>query len=303
MYKIIGADAKEYGPITLDQVRDWLAQKRISSQTRVQVGDSKEWVPAGQVPELAALFAAASPARVAGQGAPPPISLALPHRPSSGMAVVSFILGLCSFVFCLSIISGLPAILLGHIARRRATRSPERYGGKGLAMAGIVLGYVSFFATFLVIFVVMQAPQMQGPFRPRHGSPPISGCQNNLRQIGLAFKVWALEHNDQYPFNVSSNSGGSLEFCARDAEGFEKDPVPHLIIIANDLSTPSFLVCPQDSSKHIAADFSSLQAANVSYRLRTGTNVNGSSPQEILAVCPVHGYVLYCDGSVRKKGQ
>ena len=76
----------------------------------------------------------------------------------------------------------------------------------------------------------------------------MTDCQNNLRQIGLAFKVWALEHNDQYPFNVSTNAGGSLERCARGADGFEKDSVPHFQIIANDLSTPSFLVCPQDHS-------------------------------------------------------
>lgn len=131
--------------------------------------------------------------------------------------------------------------------------------------------------------------------------PMPSDCQNNLRQIGLAMKVWALERNDQFPFNVSTNSGGSLELCSPGPDGFETDPSPHLKIIANELSSTAFLVCPSDSSKHPAGGFTSLRSENVSYQLRTGTNINSDNPQEILAVCPVHGNVLYCDGNVRAK--
>jgi len=295
MYKIIGADGKEYGPVSIDQLRDWQAQKRFSAQTRVQVPGSNEWVPAGQVPELSSVFGPPATTLI-GQGAPPRLSVPALPRPHKGMAVLSFVLGLCSFALCLNVITGLPAIILGHVARKRASRSPDRFGGKGLATAGVVLGYVSILVTLFVA-----SKLMQGPFRPRRGPPPLSDCQNNLRQLGLAFKVWALEHNDQYPFNVSTNAGGSLELCERGLDGFEKDPVPHLLVIASDLSTPSFLVCPNDPSKHVAADFASLRAANVSYRLRTGTSINGDNPQEILAMCPIHGNVLYCDGNVRKK--
>ena len=42
---------------------------------------------------------------------------------------------------------------------------------------------------------------------------PSSDCANNLKEIGIAFKTWALDHNDQFPFNVSTNSGGTLR-CA-----------------------------------------------------------------------------------------
>jgi hypothetical protein len=125
-------------------------------------------------------------------------------------------------------------------------------------------------------------------------------CQNNLRQIGLAYKVWALEHNDQFPFNVSTNAGGSLELCDRGPDGFEKNPVVHFRIVSDELSTPSFLMCPNDPAKRPATDFSSLQLNNVCYRLRTGTHINGENPQEVLAVCPIDGNELFCDGNVRK---
>ena len=298
MYKIIGSDGKEYGPVSIDQLRDWLAQKRLNARTRILAPGSTEWRAAGEVPELSSWFASpgAPPARAS---APPLLAAPARSRPRKGMAVLSFVLGLCSVLLCLSVITGLPAIILGHISRKRAARDPERFGGSGFGTAGLVLGYVSIVLSLVIVSLLMQVSSGPGR-RSGFGPPPPSDCQNNLRQLGLAFKVWALEHNDQYPFNVSTNAGGSLELCARDHDGFETNPVPHLMIIANDLSTPTFLVCPKDS-KHAAADFASLRLGNVSYRLRTGTNINGDNPQEVLAVCPIHGNVLYCDGNVRKK--
>jgi len=235
--------------------------------------------------------------------APPVLKAPEVDEPRKGMAVVSFVLGLCSIALCLSFITALPAIILGHVARKRVARSPEQFGGRGFAIAGIVLGYVSILLTLVIAGLIIPAASRssQRTFSRRSAIPMPTDCQNNLRQIGLAMKVWALERNDHYPFNVSTNSGGSLELCSRGPDGFETDPVPHLKVISNELSTPTFLVCPRDSGKHAAADFASLRRENISYQLRTGTNVNGDNPQEILAVCPVHGNVLYCDGNVRAK--
>jgi len=41
-------------------------------------------------------------------------------------------------------------------------------------------------------------------------------------------------------------------------------------------------------------------ANNLSYQLRTGTNINDNHPEEILAVDPINGIVLHCDGSVER---
>jgi hypothetical protein len=294
MYKIIGADGKEYGPVTIDRLRDWLAQGRISARTRMQSAGSTEWKPADQIPELASLFASLA-VRVAGKGPPPLLAHAAPTVQNKGLAVLSFILGLSSFALCLSAFTGVPAIICGHIARSRAVRLPGRYGGAGLATAGIVLGYLSLVFTLVIAVLVLPAlPKL------KRAPPQLSDCQYNLRQIGLSFKVWQLEHNDQYPFNVSTNSGGTLELCATGPDGFDKNAIAHFLVISKELSTPNFLVCPNDSTKHPAASFENLQPVNVSYRLRTGTNINSENPQEVLAVCPIHGNQLFCDGNVRK---
>jgi len=169
-----------------------------------------------------------------------------------------------------------------------------------LAVAGMLLGYAS--VVFLVVIATLVLPNIPRiPITPRiKPIHQLSDCENNLRQIGLSFKVWELEHNDQYPFNVSTNSGGTLELCKAGPDGFDSNAIAHFLIISNELGTTALLVCPNDRSKHPAPSFQDVQPDNVSYQLRTGTNINSENPQEVLAVCPVHGYQLFCDGNVRK---
>jgi len=61
MYRIIGADGKEYGPVTADQLRQWITEGRTNAQTQVQSEGSTEWKPLGTLPEFAGVFAATQP--------------------------------------------------------------------------------------------------------------------------------------------------------------------------------------------------------------------------------------------------
>lgn len=125
-------------------------------------------------------------------------------------------------------------------------------------------------------------------------------CENNLKQIGLAIKIWAGDHGDKYPFQVSTNKGGTLELCDRDAEGFDRNALAHFLVMSNELATPLLLCCPHDNFHNPVRDWGKLSATNLSYRLRSGAKVSDSNPREILAVCPVDGAVLYCDGTVSR---
>jgi hypothetical protein len=53
MYKIIGGDQKEYGPISADVVRQWLAEDRLNAQSLLQKEGSEEWKPLATFPEFA----------------------------------------------------------------------------------------------------------------------------------------------------------------------------------------------------------------------------------------------------------
>jgi hypothetical protein len=61
MYKIIGADGKEYGPITADQLRQWIAEGRANAQTRILAEGATEWKPLSEFPEFAATPSGAPP--------------------------------------------------------------------------------------------------------------------------------------------------------------------------------------------------------------------------------------------------
>ncbi len=58
MYKILGGDGKEYGPIPADTLRQWVNEGRANAQTQVQAEGGAGWTALGQLAEFAPLFSA-----------------------------------------------------------------------------------------------------------------------------------------------------------------------------------------------------------------------------------------------------
>ncbi len=54
MYRIIGKDGQQYGPVSAEQLRVWIAENRANAQTAVQPDASTDWKPLGSLPEFAA---------------------------------------------------------------------------------------------------------------------------------------------------------------------------------------------------------------------------------------------------------
>ena len=94
-----------------------------------------------------------------------------------------------------------------------------------------------------------------------------------------------------------------MELSAPGRDDFASNPARIFQVMSNELGTPKILVCPADSKRQPALNFQSLQPANVSYRVYSGTNVKQVNPQEVLAICPIHHNVLLSDGSVQGRGK
>ena len=60
MYKIMGGDQKEYGPVTSDQIREWIAQGRANAQT-IASFEGSPWKPLNTFPEFADALRVAAP--------------------------------------------------------------------------------------------------------------------------------------------------------------------------------------------------------------------------------------------------
>ena len=98
-------------------------------------------------------------------------------------------------------------------------------------------------------------------------------CVNNLKQCGLAFRIWEGNYGDQYPMAVPVARGGTKEFDTG------ADTFRHFQVMSNELSTPKILICPADL-RTIADNFSRLKNQYVSYFV--GLDANDMNPQRFL---------------------
>jgi len=122
-------------------------------------------------------------------------------------------------------------------------------------------------------------------------------CVNNLKQIGIGFRLWSGDHGDKNPFEVSTNAGGTRELTLAGADGYYQNVWLFLQAMSNELTIPLLLICPQDTQKQPAAAWANLTATDISYQFPVATNGSTGKPK-ILPVCPVDGNILYDDGSV-----
>ena len=97
-------------------------------------------------------------------------------------------------------------------------------------------------------------------------------CVNNLKQMGLAVRTYAIDNADVSP--------------------------PDMLSMSNELSTPKILVCPADHGRPRADSFASYTPANCSYEY-LAPSAPDTEPSRVLFRCPFHGHVCLSDGSVQ----
>lgn len=95
----------------------------------------------------------------------------------------------------------------------------------------------------------------------RMSRAPRITCVNNLKQVGLAYRIWEGDHGNDYPMAVSETNGGTMEFITGMSE------FRHFQVMSNELSTPRVLICPTESDRNrkVATNFTAFGNANLSY--------------------------------------
>lgn len=97
-------------------------------------------------------------------------------------------------------------------------------------------------------------------------------CVNNIKQISLALRMWADDHRDKYPWDLTVENGGSSD---------SGDWTDNFRLASNELSTVSILHCPADKKKKPALNWDRIDGdQNVSYFL--GTSAREEKPETIL---------------------
>ena len=96
-------------------------------------------------------------------------------------------------------------------------------------------------------------------------------CINNLKQLVLAAKIWAIDNGDMSP--------------------------PDLLSMTNEMASPKILVCPSDKGRQAANDWASYTSANCSYEY-LAPSAPETEPSRAMFHCPIHGNWGFCDGHV-----
>jgi prepilin-type N-terminal cleavage/methylation domain-containing protein/prepilin-type processing-associated H-X9-DG protein len=139
----------------------------------------------------------------------------------------------------------------------------------------------------LAILVAILLPALV----PYHDGRQRINCASNLKQIGLAYRIWEGDHDDKYPMQVSVTNGGAAELIATGnvAACFQ--------VMSNELSTAIILLCPEDKTHIGIRSFAGLSNSNISYFV--GLDVtNEMNPQMLL--CGDDNFLL--NGSPIKSG-
>ncbi len=100
-------------------------------------------------------------------------------------------------------------------------------------------------------------------------------CVSNLRQINIAFQIWAGDNGNQYPMAVSVTNGGAMELV--DAGKLTQC----LQLATNEMSSPKMFVCPNDPARTFATNWNDLNRWHVSYFLSADAS-DGTNSKMIL---------------------
>ena len=110
----------------------------------------------------------------------------------------------------------------------------------------------------IVVLAILVAMILPALLASRRHASHIS-CAGVLKQIGLSFKVWALDHDGKYPMQTSITNGGTMELIA------SGNAFVHFQIMSNELITTKILLCWNDKERTNAISWDNLNNQNVSY--------------------------------------
>lgn len=120
----------------------------------------------------------------------------------------------------------------------------------------------------MMVLAVCILPQVA---RTRSKSGRIA-CVDNLKRIGLSFKLWPGD-TDRYQMRHSVTNGGTMEWVE------SGEAWPHFLVMSNELASPKILICPADR-RQVAVSWAALSNTNISYFV--ALDAEETNPQGLL---------------------
>lgn len=166
-----GKSGQQYGPIDESTLRARIATGEVGRNDLIWCEGMPVWLPLREMPEF---FESAAPPPMPEPSELPdggsldssspyatPVSGLMGGHPGAGpalsktnsLAIASLVCGILSlvtFCFCGGLFFGLPAVICGHMSMGQIKSGKQQQDGHGLALAGLICGYIG-----LGIFLLM----------------------------------------------------------------------------------------------------------------------------------------------------
>ena len=186
MYKIIGADQKEYGPVSAEQLRQWLAEGRVNARTQVLPEGATEWKTLGELPE----FATAAPGPVPTISVAPVATAGAAQQvngPATGLIVTAILGGLAQVASIIANLAGVSGMHQHQMANQPAWLSMFSGAvGVGFSILAIVLAGV-----ILMGALKMKKLESYG-FAMAASIIAMVPCLSPCCLLGLPIGIWAV---------------------------------------------------------------------------------------------------------------
>ncbi len=137
-----GENGQQAGPIEDAGLHALVAAGQIGPGTLLWREGMPRWLTLDQLRADGGIYLT-TPPRLAGPG--------MMNPTTSGLAIASLVCGIVGLVTCM-LIPGIPAVICGHLAMNQIANSPTPMVGRGMALAGLVCGYLA--VLMLLSFIV-----------------------------------------------------------------------------------------------------------------------------------------------------
>ena len=122
------------------------------------------------------------------------------QKKTAGIAITSLVLGIVGLLtiwLCgLGALCAIPAVICGHIGYARVTKSGGALAGRGLALAGLITGYISIALLVAIIPISLLSAIAIPSFMQARDTSMRQSCINNLRLLDGAMQQYALDNSN-----------------------------------------------------------------------------------------------------------
>lgn len=188
----IAKDGVKSGPFEKDEIYRRLVSSELSGSDLGWHNGMADWEPLSKLfPPPATISTAAAPVFAPAQATV--AQMPLQAGSNCGLSITSLV---CSLLGVVTLgLTSIVAIITGHISLSRIKKSAGALGGKGLAIAGLIIGYLVFAITGLAVVASLMIPAFVKTSQAGNQMKAVSSA----RQIVIGMKMYAADHEGKYP--------------------------------------------------------------------------------------------------------